>query len=202
MELTKKCSVCNDEFTAKSNKANYCSDACRVMAFRQREKQKANNYNTHDEDPDMPDYMPEDLNERIKAIETAHGRLLSNFNEMTVFITKEAISKDSLKYIQSDQKENLELINKLSLKIDCLNEENKQLRNDFDTFKHEVKGLKREFTHFIEDIGRSQTEPITQASTLEGIASILSNERVMNGVEGLIFGKNKLQSDTASFPKG
>ncbi len=198
MEMIKICSVCNNEFTAKSNKANYCGNACRLVAFRNREKHKTNNHINHEQDPNIP----EDINERIEALENAHGRLLSNFNEMTVFITKDAISKDTLKYIQSDQNENKDLINKLSLQIDGLTDENKQLRNDFDNVKHELKGLKREFNHFVEDISRNQTEPITQTSILDGISHILNNDRVMNGLEGIMLGKNKLQSNTASLPNG
>lgn len=42
MSIQKKCTVCGNEFTAKNDKGIYCSNSCRVKAYRQREKGEQN----------------------------------------------------------------------------------------------------------------------------------------------------------------
>jgi len=42
MSIQKKCTVCGKEFTAKNDKGIYCSNSCRVKAYRQREKGEQN----------------------------------------------------------------------------------------------------------------------------------------------------------------
>ena len=38
MSIQKKCTVCGKEFTAKNDKGIYCSNSCRVKAYREKEK--------------------------------------------------------------------------------------------------------------------------------------------------------------------
>lgn len=42
MSIQKKCTVCGKEFTAKNDKGTYCSNSCRVKAYRKREKEGNN----------------------------------------------------------------------------------------------------------------------------------------------------------------
>jgi len=42
MSIQKKCTICGKEFTAKNDKGTYCSNSCRVKAYRKREKEGQN----------------------------------------------------------------------------------------------------------------------------------------------------------------
>ena len=47
MEITKKCNVCGNDFAAKSDKAQFCSNACRTKAHRNKEKRDYSNTQTY-----------------------------------------------------------------------------------------------------------------------------------------------------------
>ena len=87
MERTKKCKVCANDFIAKSDKAEYCSSACRASAHRKREKLKTEyEYNKQSEsDNDDFDF----LEERVSEIEGNQKALLKEWFESIQTISKE-----------------------------------------------------------------------------------------------------------------
>lgn len=146
MERNKKCLVCETEFTAKSNKANYCSDACRLTAFRQREKQKnIDKINEIQYSTVKPksDYCNEPkTNEQISNIEQQIAEII--FYSGSTFLHKNFL--DEFRDYKNDT---LNKINGLLNEVESLKSENKEMRSEIERFKNsvhdylfQIKGMK------------------------------------------------------------
>jgi hypothetical protein len=88
MSITKKCSTCGNEFTAKNDKGTYCSDKCRAKAYRTREKNfintvSVNNYTVPDERIDL-------MVKKIKEFEDQLGFLIREYKIMVPYIVESA----------------------------------------------------------------------------------------------------------------
>lgn len=149
MERNKKCSVCENDFIAQSNKAKYCSNACRLTAFRKREKSKTTSI-INEIQSDLF-YKPNFQEQRIEAIELKQDELYNQFVEITTYIAENLGSIDKLKYMVEYQKEYISEVKRLTNTVEELKTENNCLRNEINQIKdvaanitYEVKGIKQE----------------------------------------------------------
>lgn len=116
MSISKKCEVCSNDFEAKNNKAKYCSNSCRVKAYREREKQSTKkvadsvfvNIETENEI----------LQDKIMEIEHNLTILKREFKLMLPYVIEMATISKKYSYIEKNVDLNSESINNLKEKTE------------------------------------------------------------------------------------
>lgn len=187
MNLTKKCKVCGNYFIAKSDKAEYCSNACRAFAYRKREKSKMEN-DFFNEDNEL-----EIFSERINQLEVNQKYISKQFYELVVALGKDFVSTSALNVIITQRNEDFAIISKQAEKIKELEDVTYKLNSEISNLRYDFKGLLREFDILKEEIARNQTGQAFYAqktSNLEDLAGItnklLSNDKIIEKIADLI----------------
>lgn len=184
MEFIKQCKVCGKDFQAKSNKKNYCSNACRTFSFRQREKLK-NTYN-----PSGMQINIHSLEKRISLLEEKQEKFLERFIEFSRIMSQKFALREELLEYTTLLKEEKTALGQLINKLEVLEKENRQTRKDLDKEHFDLVDLQRDFKEIKSDLALKENQGFGGASPLESIALIseklLSNDLLMEKLAGTI----------------
>jgi len=128
MKINKKCTVCSNDFEAKSNKALYCCNACRVKAHRS--KQKTNFTQQKFESNNQPTF-----NEiKFQALLNNYEQRLNNQEQIIKKLNNDIqgivdlIVKYNIQVIKNDNAYSLNIL---------------KLENKFDDLKSDFKNLSK-----------------------------------------------------------
>lgn len=187
MERTKKCKVCENDFIAKSDKAEYCSNACRASAHRRRKKHKTEYEYNQQLQSDSDDF--DSLEERVSGIEENQYAMVKEWFESIQEIAKKVGSYISTDTFYKNNKEIRNSIDELSKPIETLKVENRNIQNDIHKIKGNITDLVHEIKFLKEDINRNNllNSEKNMVHRFAGIAeNILSNEQFINKISNMI----------------
>jgi hypothetical protein len=187
MSLTKNCTVCDKEFTTKNDKGIYCSNSCRVKAYRIRTKEEKQvlEKNISEEYAEELSFFRTKLNHLFEEVDNIKSEMATVTKYMMVFAEKigdiPRINNTSSLESRID-----ELASKLDNEIYKLND---SIENKLDRYEQKIEknddniktiGLKiNEIVHILNNI----PEGNSMGSTID---KILENEKFNSVVDVLI----------------
>ncbi len=186
MEITKECTVCGNDYIANSNKAKYCSNACRVSAHRKREKHKIKH----------EDKLQQKLErQELKNLKNRFVELETSFNSFQVEVYKTVSSiYDVVVYKDVNNRELSSMqksIKELSKSIEMLQTENKNLQKGIRKVQSVNKGLIHEIGFLKEDLEREKSikkanSPNESSLSMfaKTVENLSSNDKLMEKIAG------------------
>jgi hypothetical protein len=181
MDITKNCTICGNEFTAKNDKGMYCSNKCRAKAFRNREKNfintvSVNNYNVPDERIDL-------LVKKVKEFEDQLGILISEYKIMVPYIVESAKTSAVFPLMEERYSKLSERMNngeKETEKIErLLSEKIDKNRDNIQIVAFHLNGV------------IAKVNSIIEGGNEDKFGKLLQNEKLMDIVSGIFSDKAK-----------
>ena len=198
MSLTKNCIVCNKEFTTKNDKGIYCSNSCRVKAYRIRTKEEKQvlEKNISEEYAEELSFFRTKLNHLFEEVDNIKSEMATVTKYMMVFAEKigdiPRINNTSSLESRID-----ELASKLDNEIYMLND---SIGHKLDRYEQKIEknddniktiGLKiNEIVHLINNIPEGN-------SMGSAVDKILENEK-FNSVVDMLINKVSEKKEKAS----
>jgi len=185
MGISKKCIVCDKEFTAKNDKGIYCSPSCRVKAHRKREKEGK----TELEKNISENYAAEllhfrtNLNIIFKDVEQLKQDMLSVVKYMNVF-TEKVMNISQISDISKIENSISELSDKFEERIDIIQARNeRKIESNYDNIR--LIGLK------INDIVHEINLEKPQSNVESTFDKLLANDKIIDFAQNLFSKKTE-----------
>lgn len=174
MSIEKKCTVCGNDFTAKNNKAIYCSNSCRVKAYRHREQQAVKRLdNSVYAASDIDNYI---LQDKIRELGNRISELQRNFEMIVPYIIEAASISKKYSYIEKRAYENTESIDKLEEKTD----------NKYEKLTLEVDKNQDAINRIFLDMSFSKHDYSGGNNFKDGLGQLLKDEKFVNSISNAI----------------
>jgi len=177
MSLSKKCTVYGNDFMAKNNKAEYCSNACRVKAFRERGKsEKINKMDCNKSEFKENDSTLIKLSNDFKILQDNMKSFIPRLLEIVEI-------KAQIPFLEKQCNQNSKSILDLQFEMEKKDDKIEKLQDKIRDLEMELK--------FLQKFG---SENDTSKNKQSGFGEILNNENFIDGITKIssnIFNKNK-----------
>lgn len=181
MSIQKKCIVCSKEFIAKNDKGIYCSNSCRVKAYRLREKEREEHEVAVDYENSV--VYTNIIEHKIKEFENQFKLIYKDLKSLMNHTVNASVSSAQLPALKERIKENSSEISELKNEIRLLT---KDLDEQINKNKENIHLIAFHFDQFIDKVNSMNGSKIT-----ETLGSVLGNEKFIDTVSMFITNKFK-----------
>ncbi len=179
MSITKNCSTCGNEFTAKNDKGTYCSDKCRAKAYRTREKNFINTVSVNNYT--VPDERIELLVKKIREFEDQLGFLIREYKIMVPLTVESAKTSASFPLMEERYSKLYERIRNGEIETGKIE---RLLSEKFEKNSDNIQTLALNLQKVIDKVNF-----MIERGNEDKFGKLLQNEKLIDIVSGIFSGK-------------